>query len=129
MGGFPQFRRIVVRWALILAVTIGTLAGVYYWMRYPSYVEGPPSPEGLRVKVEISDAFHSWSADFYADVKILDSEGRILAKRKDSYGQGSWEGVEKMMASMKWRDGKSLEFAARPEEEPIVLDVPRAPSR
>ncbi len=70
---------------------------------------GPPSMGGARVEIRVSDRA-GWGADFYTDIRIIDSAGKEVASWHDPRGQGTWERVERLVASMRWTAGNSLEF-------------------
>jgi hypothetical protein len=83
---------------------------------------GPDSPNGYRVDVQVTDAGWSWSADHYAEVIVRDRSGRERAKWDDSNGQQSMEGVDRLVSSMRWKTAEMLEFQTA-EGETVFLEV------
>lgn len=70
---------------------------------------GPPSMGGSRVEIKVSDRA-GWGADFYTDIRVLDSAGKEVASWHDPHGQGTWDLAERFVASMRWTAANTLEF-------------------
>jgi hypothetical protein len=114
----PQF---TIRLLLGLCVVVALIFGVgriAFLTAYRAYIEnfttyvldGPPSPDGYRVSVDVHDNSPGISTCFLADVYVRDSWGRPLASWFDPDGQCSAQGVRELVASMRWEDKRTLVF-------------------
>jgi hypothetical protein len=52
-------------------------------------------------------------SDFYADVSVVDPQGRVVARWKDPEGQDSPSGVKAVLSTMNWADEVTLEFTSK----------------
>lgn len=111
----------ITAWRFWLCLAL--LSAIALILQDDSLQKGPVSPEGHRVEVQLSDTGSTWSADFYADVRVVDSHDRKLVEWKDPTGQGNMEGVRKMLESMKWQSPDTLCFYAGGEL--IELKLPQ----
>ncbi|MEM7231793.1 MAG: hypothetical protein AAF517_06445 [Planctomycetota bacterium] len=66
---------------------------------------GPRSASGVEVLVSVSDGGFGVGADFYADIRLLDRDGAVLAEWTDDDGRGSYENVVEMVESLRWSGG------------------------
>jgi hypothetical protein len=98
----------------------------FYKESFTTYVlDGPTSPNGDHVVIEVHDNFPSLSQSFRADVCIRDRLGR--EKRWfDHHGQHSAQGVRDMIGSMYWDESNSLVLypLIYGERQMVVVDIP-----
>lgn len=87
-------------------------------------VAGPTSPDGHTVSVSARNT-GGLIADWYATVRILYLNRQIALEWNSTMGEGSKEGYYKLIGSMKWTDGKTLEFDS--DDGHQVLKVPEPP--
>jgi hypothetical protein len=52
-------------------------------------------------------------SDFYANVSVVDPQGRVVARWEDPDGQDSRSGVREMLSTMNWADEATLEFTSK----------------
>ena len=109
-----------------MLISLGAFLAFYAFQAYRPK-KGPISPDGYRVEVHVSDTGWGWGADYYADVVVVDGNGIQLARWNDPSGQQSSEGVEKLVASMRWIARDQLEFKYSYGETERLSIASRAP--
>jgi hypothetical protein len=114
----PQFTvRFLLGTCIVLALVFG-VGRIAFRPVYQAYIEnftfytldGPSSPDGYRVSVDVSDNSPGFSTCFRADVYVRDSWDRELAVWMDPDGQYSAQGVRDLVATMRWEDSRTLGF-------------------
>ncbi len=76
----------------------------------PQSLQGPASPGGLGVLVVVRDAGSGFGADYFSDVRVIDSQGNIVAEWIDLDGWGRSDGPSELLSSMRWLSSNALEF-------------------
>ena len=102
-------------WPLATAVLGGSSFAIAYCLLWSlglvdHRLSGPTSPSGLTTIIVVRDAHLGWSADFYTDVRVLDTSGNIVAQWEDQGGWGSRDGPRRLRESMRWTSPNTLEF-------------------
>ena len=95
--------------AFISLLILGCI--VYFIVSSRPYdIQGPQSPVGYTVVAHVSDCGLTWCADFYTDIEVLNPNGKVVSRWRDTDGQYPKGGPEKLVESMKWIDPITLEF-------------------
>ena len=84
-------------------------------------LSGPTSPSGLTTTIAVRDCGLGVSADFYTDVRVLDTHGNIVAEWKDQCGWDSRDGPRRMRDSMRWTSANTLEFRSRDGDQHLTV--------
>lgn len=102
-------------WPLVTAALGASSIAIAYCLQWSlglldHQLGGPISPSGLTATILVRDCGLGWSADFYTDVRVLDTHGNIVAEWKDLGGWDSRDGPRRMRDSMRWTSANTLEF-------------------
>ena len=125
-------RLCLFRGGMFAAVAVVFVIGFLFLILRPlsaprrEVIVGPASPAGYQVEIRVSDCGPGVGADFYADIWLLDPDRRKLIEWHDPDGQDSWDGVDRLIASMRWATPTSLAFTSDSRTD-CELAVPQLP--
>ena len=115
LGARVLARSSMIWWPLVTVLLGGSSIGIAYCLLWSlglvnHRLSGPTSPSGMATTIVVRDAWPSLSADFYTDVRVVDTSGNIVAEWKDPWGWGSRNGPRLMRDSMSWTSANTLAF-------------------
>lgn len=109
---------------ILLILIIVASSGAFFYDRSKTLLAGPGSPLGHTVTIRCPDAGLGSGQLYQADVAIRDAEGKTVCQWTDPRGQGSADGLRKMIESMRWTSDFTLSFRSR-RNQLIRLSIPR----